>query len=47
MQGMARAKSAGFLDWHKDPDLFDVESYLHYEQVKLGGLSRVVPFRWL
>lgn len=40
---MARAKSAGFLKWHQDPTLFDVESYLHYEQVQHGDLNWVVP----
>ena len=34
-QGMARAKAAGFVDWHRNPGSFDAEAYLHYEQARL------------
>ena len=35
LQGMARAKAAGFVDWQRNPGSFDAEAYLHYEQVHL------------
>ena len=38
LQGMARAKAAGFVDWLRNPGSFDAEAYLHYEQVQLYHL---------
>ena len=34
LQGMARAKAAGFVNWRRNPSSFDAEAYLHYEQVR-------------
>ncbi len=42
-QGMARAKAAGFVDWHRNPGSFDAEAYLHYEQVLFASWSGCPP----
>ena len=44
---MAKAKQAGFIEWHRDATLFDLEAYRHYEQVQNGDLNWVVPGKLL
>ena len=43
LQGIARAKAAGFIDWDQPGCTFSLEEYLHYEQVENGDLNWIVP----
>lgn len=43
MQGIARAKAVGFLDWDRPDCSFNLAEYEHYEQVENGDLNWIVP----
>ena len=43
LQGLARAKQAGFIDWHLPNSIFSLEEYEHYEQVENGDLNWILP----
>ncbi len=43
MQGIAKARQAGFLDWHLPSCSFDVEEYELHEQVQNGDFNWIVP----
>lgn len=43
LQGIARAKAAGFIDWDSPSCSFDVSEYEHYEQVENGDLNWILP----
>ena len=43
VQGISKARQAGFLDWHLPSCLFDVEEYEHHEQVQNGDFNWIVP----
>jgi hypothetical protein len=43
VQGIERAKAAGFLDWDSPRCSFDLAEYEHYEQVENGDLNWIVP----
>lgn len=54
VQGIAKAKEVGFLDWHLPECTFNLAEYEHYEQVENGDLNWIVPgmqirpqFRWV
>lgn len=43
LQGMAKAKQTGFIDWHLPNSTFSLEEYEHYEQVENGDLNWILP----
>ena len=43
LQGIAKAKEVGFLDWHLPESSFNLAEYEHYEQVENGDLNWIVP----
>ena len=43
MQGLAKAKQTGFIDWHLPNSVFSLEEYEHYEQVENGDLNWILP----
>lgn len=43
LRAVEKAKSCGFIDFHKPDGRFDVEEYEHYEQVENGDLNWIVP----
>lgn len=43
LQGIAKAKEVGFLDWHLPESTFNLAEYEHYEQVENGDLNWIVP----
>ena len=43
VQGIARAKKVGFLDWDRPDCAFNLAEYEHYEQVENGDLNWIVP----
>ena len=43
VQGIAKAKEVGFLDWHLPECTFNLAEYEHYEQVENGDLNWIVP----
>jgi cell division cycle 14 len=43
LQGVAKAKEVGFLDWHLPTCDFNLAEYEHYEQVENGDLNWIVP----
>ena len=43
LQGLAKAKQTGFIDWHLPNSTFSLEEYEHYEQVENGDLNWILP----
>ena len=43
LQGLAKAKQTGFIDWHLPNSIFSLEEYEHYEQVENGDLNWILP----
>lgn len=43
LQGLAKAKETGFIDWHLPNSTFSLEEYEHYEQVENGDLNWILP----
>ena len=43
LQGLAKAKQTGFIDWHLPNSVFSLEEYEHYEQVENGDLNWILP----
>ena len=43
LQGLAKAKQTGFIDWHLPNSTFGLEEYEHYEQVENGDLNWILP----
>lgn len=43
VQGIAKAKQTGFIDWHLPNSAFSLAEYEHYEQVENGDLNWIVP----
>ena len=43
LQGLAKAKQTGFIDWQLPNSIFSLEEYEHYEQVENGDLNWIVP----
>ena len=43
MQGLARARDVGFLQWQEPGCTFNVAEYDFYEQVENGDLNWIVP----
>ena len=43
VQGLAKAKQTGFIDWHLPNSTFSLEEYEHYEQVENGDLNWILP----
>ncbi|DBB04022.1 TPA: hypothetical protein ACH3X1_013082 [Trebouxia sp. C0004] len=47
IQGLAKAKQTGFIDWHLPNSTFSLEEYEHYEQVENGDLNWILPGKLL
>ena len=43
LQGLAKAKQTGCIDWHLPSSTFSLEEYEHYEQVENGDLNWILP----
>lgn len=47
MQGIAKARDVGFIDWNSGRSNWNLEEYEHYEQVENGDLNWILPGKFV